>query len=189
MRISPNEVHILDKDFYDTLYSHSLKLDKDPWAKDHPSGFATGPSDLHRVRRNALNPFFSAQRILDTQDIIMRKLNKLCELIKTHRKSGLPINLFNAYRAFTLDVITEYVMTDSLNYLDQEDLGAARYRMIRDGSASQIVMSFFPWIMPLMKVLPYKMAISLFPDAEASLHLQKVRLNSFPSHLLINFWL
>ncbi|CAF9920936.1 MAG: hypothetical protein HETSPECPRED_004387 [Heterodermia speciosa] len=173
VRISPNEVHILDKDFYDTLYGHSLKLDKDPWAKDHPSGFGTGPSDLHRVRRSALNPFFSPHRINETQDIIVGKLTKLCDLLTQKRGSGVPVNLSNAYRAFTIDVITEYVMTESIGYLDREDLGAPRYRMIRDGSASQIVMNHFGWIMPIMKRLPYKWALWLFPDAEAALGLQR----------------
>ena len=175
VRISPNEVHIWDKDFYDTLYGHGFKLDKDPWAKDHPSGFGTGAHELHRVRRSALNPFFSTQKIIDTQDIIIKKIDKLCDLLKRHSESGSPVNLSHAYRALSLDIITEYVMTRSLDYLDREDLGAPRYRMIRDGSASQIVMNHFGWILPLVKTLPYKWAIWLFPDSEAALALQKVR--------------
>ena len=74
----------------------------------------------------------------------------------------------------TLDIITEYVMTSSLDYLDKSDLGSPRYKMIRNGSASQVMMNQFPWILPMMQALPYKMAIALVPDAEAQLGLQKV---------------
>ena len=178
VRISPNEVHIADKDFYDTLYGSSLKLDKDPWlSNSHPSTMGTAGHDLHHIRRKVLNPYFSAQRVTEIQGLIIEKIEKLCDLLRARRTSGTPVNMGEAYRAMTLDIITEYVMTRSFDYLDKTDLGGPWYKMIRNGSASQVLMNQFGWILPLMQSLPYKMAIWLVPDSEAALGIQKVILN------------
>ncbi|KAL8831387.1 MAG: hypothetical protein Q9170_005322 [Blastenia crenularia] len=175
VRISPNEVHIADKDFYDTLFGSTLKLDKDPWlSNEHPSTMGTSPHELHRIRRAVLNPFFSTQKVVEIQDLIKEKIGKLCEILERHRESGEPINMSRAYRAMTMDIITEYVMTSSFDFLDSEDFGGRWYTMIRNGSASQILMTQNPWIMPIMTSLPYKLAIALVPDAEAALGIQKM---------------
>lgn len=175
VRISPNEVHVADKDFYDTLYGSTLRLDKDPWlSNEHPSTMGTSAHELHRLRRSVLNPFFSTQKIVDIQDLVKAKILKLCDILRARRKSGLPINMARAYRAMTMDIITEYVMTGSFDYLDREDFGGRWYTMIRNGSASQVLMNQFRWIMPIMTALPYKLAITLVPDAEAALGIQKV---------------
>ncbi|KAL8993640.1 MAG: hypothetical protein Q9169_006189 [Polycauliona sp. 2 TL-2023] len=175
VRISPNEVHIRDEDFYNHLYGSSLKLDKDPWlSNDHPSTMGTASHDLHRLRRGVLNPFFSTQKVAEMQHLIKDKIVKLRSLLERHQKSGSPINMSKAYRAMTMDIVTEYVMTGSFDFLDRKDLGGSWYRMIRNGSASQVLMNQFPWIMPVMQTLPYKLAIWMVPDAEAALGVQKL---------------
>lgn len=175
VRISPNEVHVADKDFYDTLFGSSARLDKDPWlSNEHPSTMGTSGHELHRLRRSVLNPYFSTQKIQDIQDLIKAKILKLCDILQDRRKSGSPIDMRRAYRAMTMDIITEYVMTGSFDYLDSEDFGGRWYTMIRNGSASQVMMTQFPWIMPIMAALPYKLAITLAPDAEAALGIQKM---------------
>ena len=117
------------------------------------------------------------------QDLIKEKISKLCEILKAHQNAETPINMSRAYRAMTMDIITEYVMTSSFDYLDRKDFGGRWYTMIRNGSASQVLMNQFRWIMPIMVALPYKLAITLVPDAEAALGVQKVRTIPHTVHL------
>lgn len=75
------------------------------------SVFTTGPDDLHRIRRGALNPLFSRARIVDLQGIIREKIGILLDRIREFQKDGrvLPIN--RAYMALTGDVVSESAIT------------------------------------------------------------------------------
>lgn len=81
VRIGPNEVHINDPEFYDTIYSNA------PFAKHYPhagwlnaplSGFATIGHAQHRLRRAALNQFFSRQAILALSHEIQDRASTVC---------------------------------------------------------------------------------------------------------------
>lgn len=66
MRISPNEVHINDPEYFSQLHSFSLKLDKCGWyynfAASPTAGFSTASYELHRIRRGALAKYFSHEQ-------------------------------------------------------------------------------------------------------------------------------
>ncbi|KAL8732412.1 MAG: hypothetical protein Q9166_002812 [cf. Caloplaca sp. 2 TL-2023] len=125
------------------------------------------------MRRSLLNPF-STQKVVETQGLVKEKMAKLCDILQAKREAGSPINMSRAYRAMTMDVITEYVMTSSYDYLDKLDFDGRWYTMIRNGRASQVLMNQFRWMLPAMQALPHKLAISLVPDAEAALGVQKM---------------
>ena len=83
VRIGPNEVHIVDPEFYHVLYvSGSQKRNKDHFIYDgfgQPDALLeTGDHDLHRMRRAALNPFFSTQAISRMGSVVHDKLERLC---------------------------------------------------------------------------------------------------------------
>ena len=105
MRIVPDELHVQDSDFYETLYTRAGRVDKYDWMSGRfgcdTSVFTTAPDELHRIRRAALNPLFSRQRIVDLQDVIREKLDILMDRIREFQKNGkiLPIN--RAFMAFT----------------------------------------------------------------------------------------
>jgi cytochrome P450 len=90
VRIGPNEVHIVDPEFYNVLYAAgSQKRNKDHFALD---GFGlpdavleTGSHDLHRMRRAALSPYFSTQAIAKMEPVVHEKLNLLYEKLEQIR--------------------------------------------------------------------------------------------------------
>ncbi|KAI9724083.1 MAG: hypothetical protein M1812_000802 [Candelaria pacifica] len=65
VRINPHELHIKDRDFYNDIYVGANVRKSDKWnlaTKGFPTsgaGFSTVPHDLHRLRRGAINPYFS----------------------------------------------------------------------------------------------------------------------------------
>lgn len=86
VRIGPNELHCNDPSFTDEIYtSAGRKRDK----QAHYLGILTGPMrntafsavehDLHRVRRSALNRFFSRAQIMKLEPEIKELVGQLCD--------------------------------------------------------------------------------------------------------------
>ena len=56
--------------------------------------------ELHRKRREALNPFFSKRSVLPLGSMISGKVDLLCGSFEQHARDGTPINLSDVYFAF-----------------------------------------------------------------------------------------
>lgn len=57
--------------------------------------------DLHKRRREALTPFFSKRNVLHLEPLINKKVNQLCQLVSKHTVEKTPINLSDAFFAFS----------------------------------------------------------------------------------------
>lgn len=86
IRINPYELHVSDPTFYDTLYASSAsgeKRDKWEWYTKQlgtPGAmFATAPHNQHKLRRAALNRFFSMASVRRLQPMIEERIAKLLE--------------------------------------------------------------------------------------------------------------
>lgn len=106
VRISPHEVHINDADFYDEIYAGSTKK-RDKWdfiCNSHgvpESAFGTSNHDLHRMRRAALNPFFSKQKVRALQPKIENVVENLLSRFEGFAESKQPLPLSDAFAALT----------------------------------------------------------------------------------------
>lgn len=107
VRIGPNDVSISDPDFVDTIYAPGPghKRDKDP-RKNKALGVnsSVGGSmahNLHRKRREALNPFFSRQRVECLNPDLNEKVDQLHAVFAQAEKSGEVLNLSDVYYGFT----------------------------------------------------------------------------------------
>ena len=86
VRIGPDEIHCNDAAFVDEIYaSGARKRDKQahylgvlagPTTK---TAFGTADHDLHRVRRNAMNKFFSHAQITRLEPEITHLVQLLCD--------------------------------------------------------------------------------------------------------------
>jgi cytochrome P450 len=62
--------------------------------------FATGPNELHRVRRAAVDPFFSTQNVRKLQPVIQELADKVVSRLREFRETGEVIHggaMFAAY--------------------------------------------------------------------------------------------
>ncbi|KAI9641437.1 hypothetical protein NHQ30_010244 [Ciborinia camelliae] len=89
VRINPYELHIDDLEYYDELYAGSTrKREKYLWfvssGGSPGSSFETIAHDLHRLRRNAVNPFFSKRSITAMEPIIKSKISLLSNILHSH---------------------------------------------------------------------------------------------------------
>lgn len=129
VRICPNELHVKDVYFHDTLYSLGVKRNKVPymidifgttlaskssvliscqWRSYGYAVFGTEQHDLHRSRRAALNPFFSKRSVARLESVIQSKVCKMCDRLVDYGKEGKILTIQHALTSCIVDITTEY---------------------------------------------------------------------------------
>ena len=106
IRVTPDEIHINDVGKLDTIYAPSMtRLDKYDYQLRTlrvPGGIGTTADYyLHKIRREALTPFFSKRNVLSLEGVITKKVNQLCDLVAKHAARETPINLSDAFYGFS----------------------------------------------------------------------------------------
>ena len=167
VRINPYEIHINDPEFFDDLYLHHKKLDKYRWWTNlsgaDGSSFSTVPHDLHRLRRAALNPFFSVQSVAKLEPLIASKVEKLCSRFDALVAGGDVFRLDCAFMALTMDIICDYSFANDRRYLDEPDFKLIWKQTIIGAFEGGAMGRQFPWMLPLMKKLPISVVAALSP--------------------------
>lgn len=158
MRILPNEVHLSDQRNFGTIYHVGSKYTKDPVFYGAllalHSTFGTIPNDEHKRKRARLNPMFSRKMVLQLEDIVQAKANKVVALANRCIESGQPADLHHMFRCVSVDVITEYAFDKSYNLLDTPDFGAYFFRMVRGVGPALYIFQQFPFLRDLAYSIP-----------------------------------
>ncbi|KAI4206164.1 MAG: hypothetical protein LQ348_001050 [Seirophora lacunosa] len=127
VRINPCEIHINDPQAYQRIYVEASQRRSDRWS--FPVNGVNLPGilgltidhDLHRMRRSALNPFFSKQQVLRLEPVINENISKLCRRLNEYKGAGTTVNLNCAYAALAGDIVTQYCFARSYAVLDEPD--------------------------------------------------------------------
>ena len=107
VRINPYELHVDDPDFLEDIFvgPGTHKRDKWEWATKGlgvpGATLMTNGHDLHRVRRAALNPFFSKASVRNLQTLIDAKLDFFLERFEEFQRSGEVMTANIAFAALT----------------------------------------------------------------------------------------
>lgn len=115
-------------------------------------GFATADHDHHRVRRAAVNRFFSKASITKLEPIIHDLAQRLCNKILA--QPAKPFDITNAYSCFTTDVVTSYCFGQKQGLLDQEDFEPNLRKAIQSGCRMLPVVRQWPTMFGLVQSLP-----------------------------------
>ncbi|OAQ82146.1 benzoate 4-monooxygenase cytochrome p450 [Purpureocillium lilacinum] len=168
VRINPYEVHILDPDFYDELYVNTKRLDKYRWwtnlAGADGSSFSTITYDQHKLRRGAVNPFFSARSVTKLEPLLRSKIDKLSARFDGFVESGEVLRLDAAFMALTMDIICDYAFSHDRKYLDEPDFKLLWKQTIIGAFEGGALGRQFPWMLPLMKRLPVSVVSAMNPS-------------------------
>lgn len=170
VRINPHELHIRDPEFYDELYAPaSKKRDKyKDWvilSGTPDASFSTVSHSHHRVRRNALNPFFSKKAVQRVEPLIVEKVERLSARLAEAAHSGREVRLDAAFMALTMDIICHYAYGESYNYLSHDDFRVGWKTAVISALENGILLRNFPWALPLLKSIPYSVLKVLQPNA------------------------
>lgn len=126
VRIDPQELHIIDSEFYEVLYSAgATRRDKWRWTYKQfgteKASFVTGPHDLHRQRTAVLNPYFSKCSVTKLELIIKEVTKGLCARFQKYAVKKKPVNLNYAFGALTKNVISEYCLGMSYDRVNKPE--------------------------------------------------------------------
>ncbi|EXJ89675.1 hypothetical protein A1O3_02742 [Capronia epimyces CBS 606.96] len=167
VRIVPDELHIQDSQFYETLYTKAGRVDKYDWMAGrfgcNTSVFTTGPDELHRIRRGALNPLFSRARIVDLQTIIRLKIKLLVDRIAEFQRENKVLPLNRAFMALTGDVVMQYCFSMSYDHLKGANFEKTMHEPFMAASISGHLSLQCPWVPKLLFLLPESILVKIEP--------------------------
>jgi cytochrome P450 len=138
------------------------------------SSFSTVPHNLHRLRRAALNPFFSKRSISTIEPLIFSKVELLCRRFEDAIKTKEVIRLDAAYMALTMDIIAQYAYGHSYNHLAEGDFKVSWKESILSVSSNGAFLRQFPWALPIMNAIPLSVLQKINPPASALVEWQRM---------------
>ncbi|KAJ9607386.1 hypothetical protein H2200_008459 [Cladophialophora chaetospira] len=168
VRINPEEVHIQDADYYDIVNAGSTHK-RNKWTFfTSQSGlpqaaFATPDHTLHRMRRAALNPYFSKAKVRQLQPRIQSSLDNLLTRFHEFQESGKPMTVSLAYAALANDIVEEYAFARNDNRLMAHDFDPSFKEAGEAGAKIGHFVKQMPWVLTLMRLLPDSVSIYLNP--------------------------
>jgi cytochrome P450 len=171
VRITPDEVHIAgNSDDYEKIYHVGSKYAKSPnfynaLCVPH-SSVGTASNEVHKIKRGAMNPIFSRQKVLDVEFIVQDKVAKVISRLEnsiynTRVGDESGVDLHHAFRAVSVDVISEFAFGSCYDFLDKDDTGADFFEMARGigpalyafqqfPSLQKLALEIPPWLAPLL---------------------------------------
>lgn len=166
IRITPDEVHFSDPENYEKIYfvgsKHPKSIFYSRFSINYSTFTALSPS-VHRLRRSALNPFFSRTKVLALESIIQEKASLLTSLIQDAFKDGKELNLHWLFRSISVDVITEYAFGDCYNLMKSPDLGEAFLGILPEIGPTTWLFTQFPALQRILLSLPENVTSFLSP--------------------------
>lgn len=168
IRINPWELHIRDPDFYDTIYSATARRDKAPahqWQQTFCSIVNTVGHDLHKRRRKALNPYFGKRQLQHFGSFIQSRVDKICErLAEEYAGKGRILNWSDVWACYAGDNVIQYCFATNEDFLSIRDFKAPLIHALDSSLHIFPYMFYFPWLLPLLKLLPESLTRILAPD-------------------------
>ncbi|KAJ5462572.1 benzoate 4-monooxygenase cytochrome P450 [Penicillium sp. IBT 31633x] len=154
VRINPIHLHINDPEYLDEIYAGGKrKRNRDPWYyRSEPNGplgwsvFQAVDHDVHRIRRAALNPFFSKRSIQELEPMIAGKIDALSSRFEAAVRTGEIVPLTYACGALTMDVISAYAFGAETGNMVRQDWGAEYLDAYSKLSQFGPIGRQFPWL-------------------------------------------
>ncbi|KAL1723449.1 cytochrome P450 [Schizophyllum commune] len=124
VRIGPNTLHFSNPDVYHQIYTRGTSFLKDSalyCAFPDGSSFGSINPVQAKARRDAISPLFSRRAIAKLEPFIQEKVDKLTDKLLAYQDASKPVDLLQALRAATLDIIFSYCFGEECNALDAPD--------------------------------------------------------------------
>ncbi|KAH7317888.1 cytochrome P450 [Rhexocercosporidium sp. MPI-PUGE-AT-0058] len=174
IRISPHELHIIDPDFYEVLFTGAnSKRDKPPtWShafSNVDSVFGTISHEKHRVRRSAIAPFFSAGSLRKLEPLIQENINRLVTVFRRYQQTGEPVPLRPAFGALTSDIIAEYCFGVSENYVEAPGFNVMVLETTDVLTDNMHVTVQLQWLPTFLNSLPDAIVVGMFGPGMAKI--------------------
>ncbi|KAF5698022.1 cytochrome P450 monooxygenase [Fusarium globosum] len=120
VRIGPNEVHIEDSEYFDTIFGFRPLNKEAMTAKEFGINHALfGVEDYKTYvkKRAAFGNAFSRTKLSKIQDQINEEIQKGCTWVEDNSKDGSPVDLAFLFRAVPAEIITKYLFGQEYGFL------------------------------------------------------------------------
>lgn len=87
------------------------------------------------------------------------------------------MSLDDAFAAFTADIITYYAFARSYDFLDYPDNSSPFIKALEKLSNSMQIISYLPWIVPILEALPKSLSTAIQPSLVPFLNYRDVSIN------------
>ncbi|CAN9170111.1 unnamed protein product [Alternaria alternata] len=163
---------------YETLYTRSAPRDKYNFMTaefGNPlTAFSTDDHYHHRIRRAAMNPFFSKQRIMGLQDMIWTYVEKLCTRFEEYDLAKRAIPTCEAFSCLAADVIIKYSMGVEQKSLDDPDFAPYFTQANKRFASLSLITRYVPWLHSVINALPQDWVEKRSPEYAAMMELRKM---------------
>ncbi|KAL8693001.1 MAG: hypothetical protein Q9218_002090 [Villophora microphyllina] len=127
--------------------------------------FDTLDHDMHRLRRQPWNPYFSKQSVTRLQPLLIQPLvDKFCDRLASVQAAMKPVNMTHAFGDLTADIISEYSFPKGYNNLDQPEFRGKDYDALMALSSLSHWLKQFGWLFPLLNSIPLWITKYTSPD-------------------------
>ena len=137
------------------------------------SAIGTASHELHRIRKAAINPFFSLRSIVKMEVDIQDNAYKLFEDIERHVGEVLDMRIY--FFAWTTDFITSTIFQNSAQLFWDCKRAAAWFKINWDFSAKFPLTKHFPWLVTTGLALPLAAWKIMFPSLVPYISVYKVK--------------
>jgi cytochrome P450 len=160
VRISPNEIHVNNADFYDTLYAGPTRCRyKDPWFLSSiapGTSFSASHASQHRARRGGLSPFFSKKAVRACEPLIHSNIDLLCSHARRAQHTGGILELHTYFVNFAVDTLSQYVFGEGNQFamLKEARLSDKWKKGVNGIFECLLMIRHFPWLYNMSRVFP-----------------------------------
>lgn len=109
---------------------------------------------MHRIRRGALNPFFSKKSVNELIPTMWKPIHIVCDRLSQACKTKETVNLKYLFSAITLDIMTAYCFSREPNVVLDPDFGRKAHDDLDSFLEVSLLNSHIPMAMRLIYSLP-----------------------------------
>ncbi|KAJ3568351.1 hypothetical protein NPX13_g6451 [Xylaria arbuscula] len=165
VRISPDEVHVSDSAWVDTLLVSASQGIRDKYVPAaNQAVFGTSLHNTHRRRRAALSSLFSKSCAVGAEGLSYDKVDLLLKRLDLQIARDGYAELRTAFICLATDVVYEYCLGHSFELLDDEVKGNEWHHSIRALAKVIPYTRQFNWIIPLSQKIPVSFMRMVSPN-------------------------
>ena len=171
VRINPDELHIQDSSYWETMYAPSRPVRRVPGfgiRLCHPPVGAGVTEDpvLYRARRSTLDRFFSKRRIGDFGVEVQARCNTLLRRVEkeyVEEGTGRVLNLSHMWECYAADLAVHVVFGQEHGTISSPDFHSPINRAWEDIMETEKFFAHFPFAFYLTTILPKWIVTWLMP--------------------------
>ncbi|KAK7542635.1 putative P450 monooxygenase [Phyllosticta citribraziliensis] len=175
IRVSPDELHIQDSAYHETMYSPNRPVNK-PEKIAHRFGnplsaFATPDHAKHRQRRSALNPFFSKMKVAQFSPEIQMSMQKiLARLEREYVGTGRVLSLNRMWGCLSSDTIVAFAFERHYDFVESPEFHSALNQAMIDLLEPTHWLVHVPFVARIFQSLPDSLVRYLQPQMDSVIH-------------------